>query len=303
VVTGEAVGVDLRIARLGSRTIAALIDLVIEVGVVIALVFAVPAVVGGGAYARGWIGLVAGVAAFVGYPVACETLWRGRTLGKAAMGLRVARDDGGPPRFRHALVRGLAGVMIEKPGPLLALPAIITMMVSRRSQRLGDVLAGTVVLQERLPRATGYTPTMPPGLTDWAALLDLSRLDDFLALAVRGFLSRQGELSPVARTSLAETLAMQVAAVVTPPPPPGTPEPAYLAAVLAERTSRSRARLEAAAVHRMGSPAGTTGWDAGWEQWPGPPPAVPVPPVARTPATPVPPAEPPETTGAFTPPN
>ena len=61
--------------------------------------------------------IVAVVLVVVGYPVALETLLRGRTLGKLALGLRVVRDDGGPVGFRQALVRGLAGVI--EPGDQL----------------------------------------------------------------------------------------------------------------------------------------------------------------------------------------
>ena len=56
---------------------------------------------------------------FLGYPVAMETLTRGRTLGKMALGLRVVRDDGGPITFRQALVRGLVGLALERPGLFL----------------------------------------------------------------------------------------------------------------------------------------------------------------------------------------
>ena len=95
---------------------------------------------------------------FLGYPVAMETLTRGRTLGKMALGLRVVRDDGGPITFRQALVRGLVGLALERPGLVLlgfgpALGMIVAMF-SARGKRIGDMAAGTVVLQERLPAAS-----------------------------------------------------------------------------------------------------------------------------------------------------
>ena len=62
------------------------------------------------------------VLVFAGYPILMEWLTRGRTLGKIWLGLRVVRDDGGPIGFRQALVRGLAGLLIEKPG--LLVPAV-----------------------------------------------------------------------------------------------------------------------------------------------------------------------------------
>ncbi len=244
--TGEAVPIDLRIARVGSRMIAGFIDLAVGVAVLVGLIVVLELTTGGvdtGLSAA--LSIVFALSAFLVYPVACETLWRGRTLGKAAMGVRVTRDDGGPPRFRHAFVRGLVGLVVERPGPLFALPAIVSMTVSAHGKRLGDVFAGTVVIQERVPKSRPFTPSMPPGLAGWAALLDLSRLDDRLALAVRGFLARAPDLSAGARERLGNELCAAVAAVVTPPAPAGTPGWAYLGAVLAERTRRARERMAA----------------------------------------------------------
>ena len=104
-----------------------------------------------------------------------ETLWRGRTLGKAAMGLRVVRDDGGPIRFRHAFVRGLVGVVLDKPGITYGLGALIPMHRDEHGKkRLGDMAAGTIVLQERVPAQLDAPVAMPPPLAGWAAGLDLA---------------------------------------------------------------------------------------------------------------------------------
>ena len=182
-----------------------------------------------------------------------EAAWGGRTLGKAAMGLRAARDDGGPLRFRHALVRGLLGAFVEKPGISLGLVAVICSLSSSRGKRLGDLLAGTVVLQVRLPAPGAYVPPMPPPLAGWATTLDLSRFDDTLALQCRQFLGRAGQLSDAARERLGGALVASVQSVVTPAPPPGTPGWAYLTAVLAERRRREELRL-------YGAPPPLAGW-------------------------------------------
>jgi uncharacterized RDD family membrane protein YckC len=257
IVTGEAVAIDLRVARLGSRLVAGLIDLLAQLYILYFLVIVLVLIVrpGDDALTAAMI-LLGYVTIVLGYPVACETFSRGRTLGKMAMGLRVVRDDGGPIHFRHAFVRGLIGAVIERPGPLLGLPAIASMLISRDSKRLGDLFAGTVVLQVRVPRTVGAPPYVPPALLGWASLLDLSGLDDALALRARHFLSRAHDLSPAALDRLGRGLVEEVRAVVTPAPPPGTPGWAYLSAVLAERTSRAYVRLvaqrapDAYATHR-----------------------------------------------------
>jgi hypothetical protein len=179
-----------------------------------------------------------------------ETLAGGRTVGKLALGLRVVRADGGPIRFRHALTRSLVAVAVEWPGlvfPVLTwIVSLTTMLAHPRGKRLGDLAAGTIVIHERTPAAWGWVPAMPPQLAPWAALLDLTGLDDELALAVRHFLARNRQLREPARTRLGYALAVEVAARVTPPPPPGMPGWAYLAAVLAERHRRATGRLVAA---------------------------------------------------------
>lgn len=247
VVTGEAVALDLRVARLGSRSIAFALDLLIETValLVISWLLSVSAVGSDPNFAAA-ISILVVVGFVVGYPVAFETLWHGRTPGKAALGLRVVRDDGGPIRFRHAFVRGLLN-LLERPGFTLGLVAVVASLASRRGKRVGDLLAGTVVLQERVPRQRMAPISMPPPLVGWAQTLDLSRLPDDLALAARDFLGRAGQLRPEPRERIGSQLVTAVAGVVSPPPPPDAPGWAVLSAVLAERRRREELRLGTAA--------------------------------------------------------
>lgn len=239
-VTGEAVALDVRTAGLPSRLLAGAIDGAIQLSSLLVLLFAL--------FASGAVQNEASAAAIfvlcyvlagLGYPTALETLTRGRTVGKMAMGLRVVRDDAGPIGFRQAFVRGLIGFIVEKPGITLFVSGVVTGLVREDGKRLGDLAAGTVVIQERV--VSTQTPPLPmPGpLLGWATTLDLSRLTDDLALSVRTFLSRTGDLTPSARNELGARLVAAVSARVTPEPPPGTPEWAYLAAVLAERRRRA----------------------------------------------------------------
>ncbi|SDY75142.1 Uncharacterized membrane protein YckC, RDD family [Asanoa ishikariensis] len=252
VVTGEAVELEVRAARAGSRVTALLIDLIVILALGLVLFVIVSAFLStiptelDNATIQG-ITVVGTVLLLVGYPVTCETVFRGRTLGKAALGLRVVRDDGGPVRLRHALTRSLVGVATEWPGVLLPpvtwIAALATMLGNPRGKRLGDLVAGTMVIHERTPAGWGWVPGMPPRLAEWALTLDLTGVSDELALAVRHFLARGRELREPARTELGRTLAAEVAAVTTPPPPPDVPGWAYLAAVIAERHRRARLRL------------------------------------------------------------
>jgi uncharacterized RDD family membrane protein YckC len=281
VVTGEAVALEIRLAHWPSRLVAFVIDLVAEfvIWVVVTLLLA-RILEGADSDLAAAVVLVAFVFVFLGYPIGLETLWRGRTLGKAALGIRVVRDDGAPERFRHAFVRA-ALMPFEFWGP-----ALLTSIINRRAKRLGDLLAGTVVVQERVPSRTATPVSMPPPLVEWARLLDLSRFPDHLALSVRQFLARQHELRPEARDAMGNQLVASVRSTVTPDPPAGTPGWAYLSAVLAERRRREEERFRTTHV-------------------PPPTPAVTAQPMA-SPMTPAPPPPPtaPDTpsSGPFTPP-
>jgi uncharacterized RDD family membrane protein YckC len=247
------------------------------------------------------------VFAFVGYSVILETIWRGRTLGKAALGLRVVRDDGGPVRFRHALVRGIM-FPLECWGP-----ALIASIISKRGKRFGDMLAGTIIVQERVPGRTAAPVQMPPPLAWWATTLDLSRFGDDLAMACRQFLGRQHELTPAARDAMGGQLVAAMLACVTPPPPLGTPGWAYLSAVLAERRRREEQRMYASWPAPGSQPTGPGGPGGqppqpGQPQWHQPSPyqqPLPVPTPQQPPPVPTPqqPArEPQPPPGPFAPP-
>lgn len=240
--TGEAVALDIRTASFVSRLLALCIDLVVQFVALYALVLLVGLSAGAvDDTLLGGLALVAVVAITVGYPVALETLTRGRSLGKLALGLRVVRDDGGPVRLRHAVVRALVG--FGEFYLTFGSAALIASILSERGKRLGDQLAGTLVVRERLPVISAPLLPVPPWLAGWAGLLDLSGVPDPLALEIRTFLARAPRMAPASRQQVAHSLADAVAARVTPPPPPGMPAEAYLQVVLAERRDRELARL------------------------------------------------------------
>jgi uncharacterized RDD family membrane protein YckC len=274
-VTGEAVQLEMRLAKLASRGLALALDLLVQLALLFAgvLVLSGTALFVDDALATA-IGLVFYVLVILGYPVAFETFTRGRSLGKMAVGLRVVREDGGPERFRQAFVRGLLGVV--EIWLTFGTVALIASLASAKGRRIGDYLAGTVVVHERVPVRAAPVATMPPQLAGWAQQLDLSRVPDDLALAARQFLARAPELSPQVREEMGTSLARALAAVTAPPPPPGVPAWAFLSAVLAERRRREMVRLG-------GPPAAYGGW---------PGPQAPTPPPPPRPWAPAPPPSP-----------
>ncbi|MFI7698123.1 RDD family protein [Nonomuraea sp. NPDC049480] len=242
VVTGDAVVVEVRVAQMPSRAVALVIDMLVQ----LTALTGVNAILGAFAIISDpamfvALNLLLSILVMVGYPVLFESLSRGRSLGKLALGLRVVGDDGSPERFRQALFRGLAGVV--EFWLLFGAPAVIASLVSQRGKRLGDVFAGTIVISERGPRAAGQPIMMPPPLANWAATLELSQLPDEVAQAARQYLSRWHDLSPQVQYEMGVRIATQTAAFVSPAAPPGVPPHAYLSAVLAERRRREEARL------------------------------------------------------------
>ncbi|WP_440067451.1 RDD family protein [Streptosporangium sp. OZ121] len=242
VVTGEAVVVEVRVAQLPSRAAALLIDMTVQV----VTLFGASLLVGSLGFLNdsaltAMVYIVLTVLVVVGYPVAFETLTRGRSLGKLALGLRVVSDDGGPERFRQALFRGLAGVL--EFWMLSGAPALISSLISEKGKRLGDVFSGTMVISERVPRQYGPPLDMPPPLAPWAATLELSRLPEQVAATARQYLMRWHDLAPAVQHEMGVRIATEMSAFVSPPAPPGVPPFAYLTAVLAERRRREQARL------------------------------------------------------------
>ncbi|MDO8108581.1 RDD family protein [Isoptericola sp. b441] len=240
ILIGEGVVLDARPASFASRVLAGLVDVVVlaVVGWVIVLVtFAA----GQRANTAAGTALVVAVmvAIMVGIPTTVETLSRGRSLGKLALGLRIVRDDGGPVRFRHAVIRALVGVL--ELWMTAGSVALITSMLHRKGKRVGDLLAGTYAVRVRGGQRALPPVVMPTELAAWARSCDIRRLPDGLALSVRQFLGRSAGLNPTSRSRLGTELAAQVEQYVAPGPPLGTHPERFLAAVLAERRDREYA--------------------------------------------------------------
>ncbi|WP_103500863.1 RDD family protein, partial [Streptomyces sp. SM14] len=246
-VTGDAVVLGLRPARLPSRALAITMDLVLLVGTyLLVTVVLLSSVLNLGVAVLSSVQIATLVLVLIGVPVAVETLTHGRSLGKLACGLRVVREDGGPIRFRHALVRGLVGFveLIVTAG----FAAIVSSLVSPQGRRLGDVFAGTMVVRERIPTGkTGMLPPPPPELAGHFAELDLSRVPDDLWLAVRQLLTRMPKLDQRVSWSLSVRLADDLARLVGTPPPAGMHPTGYLAAVAGERQRRDAEKVFGAA--------------------------------------------------------
>lgn len=242
-VTPEAVVLGLPIASVGSRALALVLDLLIQGVVLVVMAFAASAAA---VFEGGWVATVVFLLLvfmiLFGYPALFETFWRGRSPGKAALGLRVVTVEAGPVEFRHASIRsalGLVDFYVTSGGV-----AVISALFTKRAQRLGDLAAGTVVIREgrgrRRVTAERFVP--PPGAEDYAARLDVTALDESDYLAIRSVLLRARALGPATAGPLADAAVRAVAARVTPPPPTGMPSLAVLTCLAAAYQQRHRGR-------------------------------------------------------------
>lgn len=239
-VTGEAVTLELPPASIGLRLLSGLIDLVAEGLLLFGGLFVALSVASDEALAAVGV-IVTLVGALVIVPTAVETATRGKSLGKWALGTRTVRSDAGPISFRHALIRALVGVV--EVWAFSGVPALISALVSSKGQRVGDHVAGTYVVRDKVQLRLTPPVQMPPPLASWAATADIGPLPDDLAIAIRQLLGRADTLSPEARHRLLGEMAARTLTHVAPPPPPGTPPDAFLAAVQAERRERDTRRL------------------------------------------------------------
>lgn len=156
--TPENVAFGYQVAGLGSRFIATLLDtlLITLLQIVVNLVAALLINV----FARGalaeqftiWVIAILSLIFFVfywGYYIFFEMLWNGQSPGKRWVGLRVIRRDGTPITLSESLIRNLVRIVDFLPAGYGA--GIVTMFIDKQSRRLGDLAAGTLVVQDRAP--------------------------------------------------------------------------------------------------------------------------------------------------------
>jgi uncharacterized RDD family membrane protein YckC len=262
VLTGEAVALDLRPTGFALRAAGTMIDWVVYAGGFIAIavtLFTVASNSDTEDAVYSILAIVALVGCLVAAPVAVETLTRGKSLGRLAVGARIVRDDGGAIGFRHAAIRALVGffeIFMTFGGG-----AALVGLFSPRTKRLGDHLAGTYSQYERIANAPAALFGVPAALTQWAQLADVARMPDALSRRVAQFLTQAPHMTPDRRRYQAAQLAGEVSRFVS-PLPPVDPE-LFLAGVAVVRREREyaallleRERLERVAPVLRGLPHG-----------------------------------------------
>jgi uncharacterized membrane protein SpoIIM required for sporulation/uncharacterized RDD family membrane protein YckC len=271
--TPEQVVFSYTLAGAGSRAIAALADYLICLVLLIAVVFLAGAVAGGtrrvlpGASVA-WAIAVVVVAQFAivwGYYVLFEGLNDGQTPGKRWFGLRVVQDGGFSVSLAASAVRNLARVIDILP-PFFYAVGLVSIAISRSGKRIGDMLAGTIVVRERV---TQFQPDVParaavPSGEAPKVVLQTSLTDDEFSLLSR-FMERRKDLDG----ARAVQLGTQLAARFRPrAPDPGARDTVLLASLFEhEKAARSRgvaARSDTGAAREQHAlvAAGSARWAA-----------------------------------------
>lgn len=211
--TPEGLELELLLAGVASRLIASLLDVLVQGSLAVAVLIAVAVTGSGIAQAVGYICLFALV---FGYNILFETRASGRTPGKRWAGLRVILPSGRRITVPVSAVRNLLRLVDFLPAFYAV--GVISILVSKRNQRVGDLAAGTIVVKDSdylaLWQIPGGRPTdpPPPPLTSPAAVafapatrgeLALRRLDPELRRFVSSYARRRPELPPALRAQLA----------------------------------------------------------------------------------------------------
>ncbi|MEW6210255.1 MAG: RDD family protein [Acidobacteriota bacterium] len=236
--TPERVELHYVLANVGNRFLASAIDHLIQVVTAVIILIVAGSLTdwnlfGGMSTWAAAITILLIFALYWGYFVLFETLWNGQTPGKRIMRLRVVREDGRPVRFFEVFVRNLLRLALDfMPAPSYAI-GVISIIFSARSKRIGDFVAGTVVVKERATEAPSLEEIIRISemeqrrieravLSPFAA--DTRQLTEREIRAIETFLKRRFELIEPNRTQMAVRIAQPIAVKLGIPYQQLTPE-------------------------------------------------------------------------------
>lgn len=216
--TPELVVLSYTIAGVGSRALAALIDSFICIAGIIAIIFAFGAVTTQPSRPAGdsfgaWAMAISIFAIFCllwGYYVLFEGLADGQTPGKRILRLRVVRDGGYSVTFGASAVRNLVRIVDIQPFPLYGV-GLLSVILSKSGKRIGDIVAGTIVVREALVRQ--LAPALPKATDSAPALLQTVLTEEEFTVLER-FMERRGTLDPERRSALAAQIATRLSSAL-----------------------------------------------------------------------------------------
>ena len=225
--TPERVPLHFALASIGNRFLACAVDHAIQVLAIGVMVVAFTIVANYASLgdrlsnAPKWVYAIMLVVLFLlisGYFAVFEWLWHGQTPGKRWLKLRVIREDGRPISFFEAIVRNLLREFDIMPFPFYSI-GLISVFSTDRDQRVGDLVAGTVVVREREAEAPAFAEVFASPVSDPALRrsfkpvqfnADVNSLTEQEISVVESFLRRRWDLKDYPRQWMAWRVAMPI---------------------------------------------------------------------------------------------
>jgi uncharacterized RDD family membrane protein YckC len=241
--TPEQVHLEFVLAGIGSRFMAVFLDVLIEAVIYLVLFLFSLIFTAGGLFNASssiwWIALVTLVIFCInwGYYAIFEALWKGQTPGKRWAGIRVIKDSGRPINAFEAIARNLVRAVDFLPAFYGV--GVVTMLLNAKNRRLGDYVAGTIVVHENSDRESSLffnTPTRTDFTLHQAAGLTLQEAE-----LIETFLARRLEIPPEVRKFNGQRIADMISARLNIPPESRPPDNENFLELMV-REFRSRAR-------------------------------------------------------------
>ena len=225
--TPERVPLHFALASIGNRFLAVAIDHAIQL-LIAGLILLTSAIIASFSFTEQfmsglpkWVYALSTILLFLlvdTYFAFFEWIWSGQTPGKRWMKLRVIREDGRPITFWEASIRNLIRTLDMMPAPFYSI-GLIAVFVNGRDQRVGDMVAGTVVVREREAEAPPFAEVFASPVSDPALrrsfkpvtfTANLNRLTDAEIQVVETFLRRRWDLADVPRQWMAWRVSLPI---------------------------------------------------------------------------------------------
>lgn len=225
--TPEQISLEFPLAGIGSRFMALAVDTLLQVVLYIAGIFAAIGLTKFATFLPGWLSwlpaswmpaviLIFLFCVYWGYFAFFEIIWKGQTPGKRLTGIRAIKDSGRALNVYEVIGRNLLRGVDWLPG--LYITGVVSMMITRQNQRLGDLLVGSVVVHDK--RAEEIRPDWTSGASQATANPELSKITPEELVLIETYLQRRHSLEPGFKDATAHKIATRITAKTSIERPP-----------------------------------------------------------------------------------